>query len=398
MTRATRLLAPACLSLCLAAAPAGAQALATADPATTPGWVFTPSFGATTAYDDNVAVAARNGPQLSDQVTALTASLDAQHRTKHGAFTFGYVGTFSDYRQFSVLDSFEHRTRADSRHNLSSRVVLTLHDGLAYVPSTDLVHLNGIPFIRTGSYLDDARAGLEIAATKRTTVGVGYTFEWVKFDPNSPFSRYLHGGQAHGAFANVTYQLRKRLAVGAAYSFRRALVAGGGGVFNVSEITGTVKFQATQTLSLSGALGASQLSDISRAARQVGPAWSLSATQAVPHASVSVAYLRSYVPSFGLGGTVQNEELDANIRVPFLRNRLYWLGGLSRRSNQPLTPGEQPLQSLWLSSSAGYTVKRWLRVEGYYWRSQQNSQIPGGRVDRSRLGVQVVTSTSTRFK
>jgi hypothetical protein len=84
--------------------------------------------------------------------------------------------------------------------------------------------------------------------------------------------------------------------------------------------------------------------------------------------------------------------------MPFARNRLYWQAGLSWRRNEPLTPGAPSLQSLWLQTSAGYSFERWLRLEAYYWRSQQDSQLSGGRVDRNRVGVQVVTAAPMRFR
>jgi len=108
--------------------------------------------------------------------------------------------------------------------------------------------------------------------------------------------------------------------------------------------------------------------------------------------------LRSFVPSFGIGGTVQNEEFNAGLTVPAARNRLYWRGGLSWRQNESLTPGVAPLRSLWLETSIGYSLQRWLRVEGYYSRDRQDSQLAGGRVDRNRVGVQIVSVTSMRLR
>ena len=45
---------------------------------------------------------------------------------------------------------------------------------------------------------------------------------------------------------------------------------------------------------------------------------------------------------------------------------------------------------MWARSSFSYLATRWLRVEGFYVAVFQDSQRPGGHVNRSRAGIQVV--------
>jgi hypothetical protein len=45
-----------------------------------------------------------------------------------------------------------------------------------------------------------------------------------------------------------------------------------------------------------------------------------------------------------------------------------------------------------------YLATRWMRVEGFYAAVLQDSQRAGGKVNRSRLGIQVVTSTRMRVR
>ena len=56
------------------------------------------------------------------------------------------------------------------------------------------------------------------------------------------------------------------------------------------------------------------------------------------------------------------------------------------------------LESLWLRSSLSFLATRWMRVEGFYAGVVQDSQRAGGKVNRSRFGVQVVTSTRMRVR
>jgi hypothetical protein len=56
-----------------------------------------------------------------------------------------------------------------------------------------------------------------------------------------------------------------------------------------------------------------------------------------------------------------------------------------------------PLRSLRTFSSFGWLVQRWVRIEGFYSRLSQSSLIAGGRLDRNRIGIQIVTSKPMRI-
>lgn len=394
---AMKALATLVVLIAVGAVPAAAQTLAPADPARTPGWVFTPSFGLSTAWDDNVVLAGVNAPTVADQITLLTGTADGQYTGRHNAISFGYSGAFSAYRQSNQLDSYDQRLRVESRHALSRRVALSLRTGLSVVPTTDMLQLSGIPFFRTGSTQQDLRAETSVEVARHTSITGGYGFEWVAFDQVPLFAQFLKGGKAHSVFGGLTHQLSDRWVVGASVSERRAIVDAGGGNFGITDTAGTVSYRATEALALSGSLGVSRLTDSIRQTSQVGPAWSIAARQRFQRSTATVSYARSYVPSFGLGGTLQNQQFDAGFQMPVASNRVFWQAGLSWRRNEPLTPGAA-LKTVWLQTSVGYSLRRWLRLEGYYSRTQQDSQLAGGRVDRNRFGIQVVTSAPVRFK
>jgi hypothetical protein len=404
-----------CLLFGSPASPAVAQLLRPADPGTTPGWVFTPSISFAAAWDDNVALSGHRAPTASDSVLQLTPSGELQYRGRYHWLAFAYTGSIARYQDLTELNSYDQQFRLDTRHLLSKRVTLELHNGLALVPTTDAVQVSGVPFLRTGSRLSDGRAKVTVAVGPKTSVHGSYSLQWVSFDRDNEYARYLMGGTAHGLSAAVEHALRKRLTVGATYTFRRASVSNGGGRFDISEAAATVNLQPTERLSLAGAFGFSHLAGGPRAVSpatdansqasegpsrptvsRTGLSWHLSAVQQLHRMTVTASYSRSFVPSFGLGGTIQNEELSAGVRMPVARNRLYWQAGLSWRQNDPITAGEQSLRSLWLQTSVGYGVLRWLRVEANYWRSQQDSHLPGGRVDRNRVGVQMIAASPLR--
>jgi hypothetical protein len=110
-------------------------------------------------------------------------------------------------------------------------------------------------------------------------------------------------------------------------------------------------------------------------------------------------YQRSFLPSYGFGGLSANQSMSVNGLVPFAQGRFYIDGGLSYGRTSPvqeLGVGFQ-LDSLWVSAAAGYQVARWLRAEGFYNGSHQNSTARGN-VDRARIGIQFVTIKPVRIE
>ena len=114
--------------------------------------------------------AGRGAPTTSDSVTILSGSADGQYRGRHNWIGFGYTGALSLYRTLDTLNSFDQQARLETRHVLSPRLTLKLRDSLALVPTTDAIPLSGIPFVRTGSRLENASADLSLAVSARTVV------------------------------------------------------------------------------------------------------------------------------------------------------------------------------------------------------------------------------------
>jgi len=397
LTKSFTLALAAALVLGALVSPAAGQLRAAADPGQTPGWTMTPTFVVSTGWDDNVILAGEGAETAGDGISIFTPTFDAQYLGRHNWIGLGYTGSFSAYYDLTELNTYDQRLRVDTRHQLSRRVTLLLRDNFAAVPTTEGLFLSGVPFVRTGSKLNDLGTQVILALDEHMTLSGGYSFEWVEFDRDAPNSEFLHGGRTHVADASLRRRVARRVTIGADGSYRRALITDGGRV-DIFDAQGYLSFQVTKALSISGGAGFSRLRDFQRRETRTGPAWNISLVQRVERVTASLGYVRSYVPAFGIGGTVQNQELTADVHMPIARNRAYVQLGLSYRRNQPLTPGEPDLKSLWFQSTIGYSVLRWFRLEGYYWRTQQDSQQAGGRVNRDRIGVQAVTSLPMRIK
>jgi len=104
------------------------------------------------------------------------------------------------------------------------------------------------------------------------------------------------------------------------------------------------------------------------------------------------------VPAFGFGGSFANQEVLAGVRVPFYRRRGYINGDVTWSESEPALQRELAITALWVRTTVGYLVQRWLRVEGFYHGTFQDTPVAGGRIDRNRIGVQVATGYPMRLR
>ncbi len=369
------------------------------EPKSGAGWTFTPSLGFSGTYDDNVTLFGQGSNTATDYETGINPAAEMTYASPRAVIGGLYNGSFLLYRQLSELNSFDQRGWMQASYRVTRQVTLYAHSGLAVAPTTDAVMLSGVPFLRIGSRLFQVDGGGSVVVGPHTTLTAGYVFDRVTFDNSSPYSALLQGGYDQGVTASLTHQVNARIAIGGTYDGRRAYVANDTQEFNIQNAAGTVSVVLSPDLRIRGALGVARLTDnVGFAPPRTGPSWQLGFTRSGLHATVDAAYMRSYVPSFGIGGTVQNEEFDASLHMPLARNRLFWEGSLSYRSNASLVDNSPSLKSVWIVSTVGYAVQRWVRIEGFYARSQQDSQLAGGRIDRNQIGFQIVTSKPLRIQ
>ena len=121
-----------------------------------------------------------------------------------------------------------------------------------------------------------------------------------------------------------------------------------------------------------------------RLAATTGPPFNLGLDWHGRRAVGTVGYARAFLPSFGFGGTFQNEELTRHVDVPFGR----WLHLGAAASPPPTTTrsteGNPTCVRSPSSTSLAVTVKRRLRLEAFVQHVSQDSGLAGGRVHRTR--------------
>ncbi|MGE3511226.1 MAG: hypothetical protein AB7N65_20320, partial [Vicinamibacterales bacterium] len=123
---------------------------------------------------------------------------------------------------------------------------------------------------------------------------------------------------------------------------------------------------------------------------RTGPAWQLALARQFERGHVDVNYSRSFVPSYGFGGTVQNEQVGANFRAPLTR-RLSSRVSVAWRRNEPLAIADPSLWSWWIEGSLAYPLRPWLHLQTFYSTDRQRIDRPGGAIARNRIGFQLAT-------
>lgn len=374
----------------------------------TPGWVFTPSIGVGGAWDDNVLLVNPGDRPPGDYSSPIRPSLGLDFTGKYTRFSAGYDGSIVLYRTLDELSSYEQHLRLGVSHRVNERLTLFADESFIMAPTTDAIPLNGgVPFYRIGSRTNAAGGGFQATLQRHVSMRGAYTLRVVDFEFDPIASRELQGGHSHEFDLSLERALSPRLTLGGEYGLDRVVVSTATpapGVapeadtrFTIQNAGVTVKYLVSRTVTASGAFGIAHLGAGLVRESRTAPALRASVSHQMRRTVVVGAYSRSYVPSFGFGGTLQNEEWSGSITAPFARNRAYVGGSVNLFNNDALEEGQPRLKSLWFTGRLGYRVNRWLRLEGFYNRSQQDTRREGGRITRNQIGFQVVSAAPFRL-
>jgi hypothetical protein len=364
----------------------------------TPGWTFTPGVTVAGEFDSNIALAsapADTRRTQSDRLFIAQPFGQLEFVSPRTEFATGYQGYVRRYMEVDQLNGFDQRGYVSLRRLATRRLTYFLRDSYADVPTTDEVELNGAPFARTGVRTNALLAGLDARLTKFTDLAVRFDNAWVNFDRTDTF---LTGGWVNGVRTELSHRLSGRLSAGAEYGIRFADLNEGTHQLTFQDAGGTLRYGLGGRTSLAVAGGIAYLDDRSFDLTRRGPYVRAELTHDAEHAKVGVAFERMFVPSFGFGGSNQSQQARGFIHMPLNRNRLYIQGSASWRRSEPFVAGELNLDTISLRSTLGYSAARWLRLEGFYAFTRQDSQVTGGEINRHRAGTQVVISQPMRIR
>jgi predicted porin len=390
----------------LVASAAGAAAQSTsavtptsADPTQihTPGWAFTPGLIYSGSWDDNVLIQGLGAETTGDYLTVINPRGTLAYTGRHTRFDANYDGAFLLYHALDTLNSYDQHGTVSLERALSRQLSVFVRDSAARVPTTDVLEFVGVPFVRTGSSNNDLRGGVTATLSKRTAVTATYSTQWVHFEQSEAFASFLRGGYSQGGAVTVKHALTGRTSIIGDYDITTGRVNGIADEFDVQNGSAGVEHRFSERLSAYGALGLSRLALSSFGPARTGPAWRAGAARQFQRASLDASYSRAFVPSYGFGGTTQNEDATVRARVP-LGRRVTSQSSVSWRRNEPLTPGDLRLKSWWIESAVGYALESWVRLEAFYNGSRQTIDRPGGVLDRNRIGFQVVMAQPMRMQ
>lgn len=382
------------------AAPAGAQQEQPAEFSSwrTPGWSFTPGVTFSGVFDSNVALASVIGNTeraQGDRLWVVAPSGQLEFVSSRTDFATGYRGYLRRYTDVNELNGFDQRGYLSLRRLATKRLTFFANDTYTVVPTTDDVELNGVPFSRTGARTNAFAGGVDARLTKFTDLTARYDLMWVDFDRTDTL---LTGGWINGLKTELSRRFDERLALGAEYGLRLANLSEGTRQMTFQDAGGTLRYALSDRTKLSLGGGVSLLQDDFSGDSRTGPYFRAGLTRETEHASLGASFDRSFVPSFGFGGSSQSQQFLAFVRMPLNHNRVYVQGSAAWRRSDPFMSGELPLDTVWLRSTVGYSASRWLRLEGFYAFTRQDSRIAGGQIDRHRTGVQIVVSQPMRIQ
>jgi hypothetical protein len=390
---------PAATILMLAlAAPAAAQMTDAGSLENPPGWSLAPGIGVSQFWDDNPTLAAEGDVRVGDAVTSVRPSLVLGFRGKQTVLRTDYGGSFDFYDRLPELNTREHRGGLDFTHQFTRRLQIFARDQAMLSPTTaDSLDLLPTVLRRQTTRMNAFSSGFEAALSKRTTLGGAYTSQWINFaEDGATVDALLQGGHSNGGTGELRHRLSARLAVGADYQAQRAVVAGGNELFDVHSALGVTELALGPNAAATFAYGHAWLFTGGGPNRS-GPAFNLGLDWHGRRAGGSLRYSRAFLPSFGFGGTFQNQEFRATLQASLAR-WVRWTGGIAASKNEALDPTDPTLRAVSAQTSLGWTVKRRLRLEAFVLHVSQDSGLAGGKVHRTRAGVQATVSEMVRSR
>jgi hypothetical protein len=348
-----------------------------------PGLTFTPGVSLSGMWDSNVALAAPTGRAASDQLFVVQPFGQVQLVTPRTELVGGYTGYVRRYMDADALNGFDQRGFISLRRRATRRVTFSVTNEFADVPTTDETELNGLPFTRTGSKFDRDDAAL-----------------------NDGWINSLEG--------DLRRRLNERVSVGAEYGIRRADVDSGSRTIWFHDMGGLVSYALGPRTRLEVAGGYSflndsmserfddslpeQLEDTVLERDRRGLYGRAGVEHAVERATFGASFEKSFVPSFGFGGSSASQELRGFIQMPLNRNRLYLQTNALWRRTNPLELEELALDTIQSTNTVGYALVRWLRLEAFHVFTRQDSIVTGGEINRQRAGLQLVVSQPMRIR
>jgi len=369
---------------------------------TTAGWVFTPGLTAGLAWDSGLQ--AGSNPFVDSLIQKWAgrvnprAELDFNGRRSH--LNVGYSGAFEKYREST--SAWEQYTRFGASHTFTPRFSVSASGAYNSAPTTDrlLVTDGTVPLVDVNSTWVNATGVVQWRTTEHTNVQGGYQFSRVTLGHDHSIGTLegLREGHSHAPFVTVHHTLTSRLTIGGSAEYRRELVEDGN-TFDLKTATAVIVYRLGGETTLSGGGGISRLQVLFLGGQTTSPTGHVSLDHQVRRLRFGGTLEHAYLPVYGVGTVAMTDTFTGYVTTPLL-DRLYYLS-----SNVTYSRGNPvedigiglDFDTLYLNASVGRRLAPWLSAEGYITVSLQDSNSQGS-TDRTRVGVQFVTSKPLRIQ
>jgi hypothetical protein len=368
------------------------------------GWTLVPTVGVAETYDDNITLFGINTADgaNNDYVTSFFPSADLHYEGQHTQFGVGYGGSFLGYRTYNGLDRWDQHGNVNIRRQETARLKWFASASGATRPETDLIDLGGIPYRHTGATEILGHGGISYDLSARDSLLLSSGYQNVQFERSDlATNAFLRGGTIFDNLAEYRHKVSSRAAYGVDYVYRRAKVVGDAEYFDLHGVEGAADYELTERWSMSAAAGVVYMMPTATDAGRTGPAYRIGVAHHQATTTVHADYVQSYIPAFGYGGIIRNQEATLGLRMQlFGSRRFYTDDSMTYRNDTPVvaTDLQLPLRSLRAYAVFGWEPDRWVRVEAFYARVDQTSMRPGGQLYRNRVGFQIVTSKPMRIQ
>jgi len=386
-----------------------------------PGWSLTPSLGVSQTYDDNVTLQGPANNPVGDLISLLSPGASLNYNGPRSQLTARYDGSFLFYRSSSALDSYAQGGSLGVRRRLSSRTSFFINGSVYAAPTTELLQLTAVPYLRVGSRAEDVAAGVESAISKRLSIVASVHAQGVHFDDNTVFTDSLLGGSSVGATLVLRERLTEKMTLTGDYDSLRADIGQQHDIFVIQNAMVGVERLLTRTMRISGAVGVARLdaptvgptnaptvgstnapavgqtNALTFGPSKAGASYRFALSRNLGRSAVELLLSQSYVPSWTFSGTTQNDEVTLRLRVPLAR-RLYTQSLVSWRNDKAFVENTPGLKSLWIQATVGYTARPWARIEGFYLSTQQSFVTNDALLHHNQIGFQVIAAKPVRLR
>jgi hypothetical protein len=361
-----------------------------------PGWTVSPAMEYAWGWDDNVLVVANPDQLVGDTLQIFNPLVEATYHGRLSEFSGRYSGAISRYQDLTTLNSYDQRASATFRKALQQRLQMFVAGGFAASPTTELIEFVGVPFTRTGSFIQDVRGGIEAALTPRASLVVAGHLEHVTFDDQGLYAHLLRGGYGTGMRTAFRQRLTARTAFTADYDLQHAQVGVARVPFTVHNADGGFERQLTRTIYADGAMGISFLGPSVLGPAKSGLNWRAGLIRESRRTHIDARYARMFVPSYGFGGTMQDDDVSGRFVFQITRG-FYSRAAASWRRSEPLTESETRIRSRWVDAAFGYATRAGIQFEAFWATTRQTVNQLNGELGRHQVGLHVIATKPMRI-